>query len=105
MAIFVVFLGSWIPDIDWQFKSHRSPITHSVLPYLGMAWYIKARSSDWDKWLLVFFGFGLASHLVSDIIPGGNVVWLPPAIDMPFLFANGALTFFLAFRMYKKSFR
>lgn len=103
MIIFVLFLGSWIPDIDWQFKMHRSPLTHSVLPFLVMLGYNHIFKSEWDKRLLVFFGFGLSSHLISDIIPGGNVVWLPARIDMPFLFINGAVVFYLSYRLHRKT--
>ena len=86
MIIFVLFLGSWIPDIDWLFYMHRSPLTHSVLPFLVMSKFVSSFKTEWDRRLLVFFGFALSSHLVTDIIPGGNVVWLPAWIDMPFLF-------------------
>ncbi|MFW7380138.1 MAG: hypothetical protein ACOH5I_15090 [Oligoflexus sp.] len=108
LALFVAFLGSWISDIDWLFKIHRSPITHSIAPYLLMVFVIKqSRSIPWlnhslNEKFLVIFGYGLSSHLISDIIPGGNVVGLPASIDMPFLFLNGIATGILAFKLHKK---
>jgi hypothetical protein len=104
MIIFVLFLGSWIPDIDWEFMIHRCPITHSVLPFLLMKGYGYFSKNEWDKRLLIFFGYGLASHLVWDVIPGtGNVVWLPAWLDMPFLLVNGLATFYLSYRLHKNS--
>jgi len=102
MILFVLFLGSWIPDIDWEFKSHRSPITHSVLPFWVMLSFSKIFKTEWDKKLLVFFGLGLASHLITDIIPGGNVVWLPAKLDMPFLFLNGSIVIYLSYKVHIK---
>lgn len=101
MSLFVLYLGSWIPDIDWLFYSHRSPITHSIMPYLIMAYVIKSwefGNREWNELLLIMFGYGLGSHLLTDIISGGNVVLLPAYIDMPFLFVNGAACIYLAHR-------
>lgn len=101
MCLFVLYLGSWIPDTDWLVYSHRNPLTHSIAPYLLMALVIKKwkfGNQDWNELLLIMFGYGLGSHLLTDIIPGGNVVWLPAYIDMPFLFVNGVVCIVLSHR-------
>lgn len=101
MSVFVLYLGSWLPDIDWLIYSHRNPLTHSVIPLLVMTYLIRNWNfgrRDWNELLLIMFGYGLGSHLLTDIIPGGNVVWLPPHIDMPFLFLNGAACIWLSHR-------
>jgi hypothetical protein len=101
MIIFVLFLGSWLPDFDWVFKSHRNPLTHSVLPFIVMKSYMHKFQSRWDKQLFVFFGYGLASHLGSDIIPGGNVVKIPAWLDMPFLAVNSILVFLWSVKIHR----
>ena len=104
VAFSTLFFGSWLPDIDWVIHLHRAPFTHSVLPFIVVSQFLrfsKIGNSEWNRRLLVIFGYGLASHLVSDIIPGGNVVWLPAIIDMPFLFVNGIITFYLSFKIHK----
>ena len=104
MSLFVLYLGSWIPDIDWLFYSHRNPLTHSIIPMLFMMRVISRwqfGNRDWNDRLLIIFGYGLGSHLLTDIIPGGNVVWLPAYIDMPFLAINGILCLLISQRMIK----
>ena len=105
MSLFVLYLGSWLPDSDWLIYSHRNPLTHSILPFLFMTWLIdkwKFGNHDWNKLLLIMFGYGLGSHLLTDIIPGGNVVWLPAYIDMPFLFINGLSCIIISHRSISK---
>lgn len=105
MALFVLFLGSWIPDIDWLIHSHRNPLTHSFLPFLIFWLLIKKRyvgNDDWNKRLLIVFGYGLGSHLITDIISGGNVVSIPPEYEIPFLLVNGVITLFISYRILKK---
>lgn len=108
MALFVLFLGSWIPDIDWKFKIHRSPISHSILPMIVLV-FVNSRfrmgNKEWSQKLLLLFGYGLSSHLVSDIIPGGNVVGIPARFDMPFLFMNGIVVFAWSALLHWKLFR
>lgn len=101
MSLFVLYLGSWIPDTDWLVHSHRNPITHSILPLVLMAYVVKTwnfGNREWNELLLIMFGYGLGSHLLTDIIPGGNVVWLPAYIDMPFLVINGVACIVLSHR-------
>ena len=105
MSLLVLYLGSWIPDTDWLVYSHRNPLTHSVVPFLLMAYIIKIcdfGNRDWNSLLLIMFGYGLGSHLLTDIIPGGNVVWLPAYIDMPFLFVNGLACIFISHKLIVK---
>lgn len=101
LAAIALFTGSWIPDIDWLFKLHRSPITHSILPYLAVRYLVDRGGfgdSSWNRSLLVLFGYGLASHLLIDIFQRGNLVAIPPVLEMPFLLANGVGAFVLARR-------
>lgn len=92
LALFVLFLGSWLPDIDWKFGIHRSPITHSVLPYLVMAaaakwWAFGDRI--WSLMLTPVFGIALGSHLIIDFFQGGNLVGIGMEYEFAFYAANG----------------
>ena len=94
LALFVLFLGSWIPDIDWKFNVHRSPITHSILPYLAMALIIKNwqfGDTYWSQMLVPVFGIALGSHLLIDIVQGGNLVGVPVEYELSFYIVNGLL--------------
>ena len=106
LNLYVIYLGSWLPDIDWLFMQHRSPISHSVGPYFLMLAVVKKYESfgnrEWNWKLLCLFGYALASHLLTDIPPGGNVISLPAWLDMPYLAINGLATFVLAFRLQKQ---
>jgi len=89
MILFVVYLGSWLPDIDWEFGIHRFSGTHSILPFLIIYFYLLKRKSNlFERQLLVFFGFGLAGHLMLDMMPGGNIVKIPAYLELPFLIIN-----------------
>jgi len=105
MAIFVLFLGSWVPDLDWKFGVHRSPITHSVLPFIAMAAVVKKvqfGNKQWNQLLLPLFGIALGSHLIVDFFQGGNLVSVPAHYEFTFYFANGlALCIFSYFQMRK----
>lgn len=105
MALFVLYLGSWIPDIDWLFNSHRNPFTHSALPLFAMIFLSREYpfgNPKWNKALLAVFAFGLGSHLWMDIPPGGNVVWVPAKLDYPFLFINGLICLIFGYRLVKQ---
>ena len=64
------------------------------MSYLIKKWLFG--NTEWNKILLIMFGYGLGSHLLTDIIPGGNVVWLPAYLDMPFLFINGVACIYIS---------
>lgn len=105
MAIFTLFLGSWIPDIDWKFGVHRSPLTHSILPYL-ILWTIVDKfnfgDQQWNRTLLPIFGFALGSHLIIDFFQGGNLVSVPTKYEFAFYLFNGFMVCALSyFRMHK----
>lgn len=105
MALFVLYLGSWVPDVDWLVHSHRNPLTHSALPLLIMVYVSKQfplNNPEWSEALLAVFAFGQGSHLWTDIPPGGNVVWVPAKYDNTFLFLNGLLCLWFGYRLIKQ---
>lgn len=106
LALFVLFLGSWIPDIDWKFGAHRSPVTHSILPYLVLAAAAKNwefGDSDWATLLLPVFGVALGSHLIIDFFQGGNLVGVPVEYEFAFYAINGIVVCAISyFQMHKR---
>ena len=105
MAFFVLFLGSWVPDLDWKFGVHRSPLTHSVLPFIGMMVVVKKAqfgNKQWNQLLLPLFGIALGSHLIVDFFQGGNLVSIPAHYEFIFYSVNGlSLCVFSYFQMRK----
>jgi len=86
MCLYVIFLGSWLPDIDWLLLNHhRSPFTHSALPFLIM---FSLSKTTWAKLLLVYFGVALASHLALDLLSPANIVFIPKSFEIFFLILN-----------------
>lgn len=85
-------LGTWVSDWDLLVGGigwHRSPITHSFLPFLlfeqivfPVSPYVLPRG----------FALGLSSHLFWDIIYYGNVHWIPGRFwDCMFLGINACI--------------
>ncbi|MEO1016314.1 MAG: hypothetical protein AAFY56_01285 [Pseudomonadota bacterium] len=104
MVVFVMFLGSWLPDVDWLFNQHRSPVTHSAIPYLLLAAYIGkpiVGNRELSLVLLPIFGVALGSHLIVDHFQGGNLVGVPAVWEIAFLMGNGALVIWLSCRRMK----
>lgn len=91
-------IGSWVPDWDLLLGIgfHRSPITHSLLPSLIVAWIVlKGRL---PRILMVGFMLGLSSHLLWDLVDYGNVQWIDGGNnDRMFLLINSILLLFFAF--------
>ena len=120
MVIFVLFLGSWIPYICTHFITYRYlPLfTHSVLPFLVMSTFINFFKTEWNRRLLVFFGFALSGHLVNFVLVGSLIEIAFPArsgppekgmhgpfffiISLFIIFINGIIVFFLTYRTHKK---
>jgi len=108
LAAVVVFMGGWIPDIDWHFGSHRSALTHSVLPLVAMRCLVsldRLGDSTWNRSLLALFGYALASHLVVDGSLRGNVAGIPKFLELPFMLGNAALALVLAHRAQEQALR
>jgi hypothetical protein len=92
LALFVLFLGSWIPDIDWKFGVHRSPLTHSILPFFVIGALAKNwqwGDIEWTKQLMPLFGISLGSHLIVDFFQGGNLIGIPAKSEFAFYTVNG----------------
>ena len=81
-------VGTWVPDWDLLLGIgfHRSPLTHSALPVVVVAWSTRSFS----RYLIpVGFAIGVASHLFWDIIFFGDVRWIPGgSLDRLFLLLN-----------------
>jgi len=81
-------VGTLAPDWDLLLGIgfHRSPLTHSALPAVVVAWSTRPVS----RYVIpVGFAIGLASHLFWDIIFFGDVRWIPGgAYDRLFLLLN-----------------
>lgn len=92
LALFVLFLGSWTPDIDLKFGVHRSPLTHSILPFFligALAKNWQWGDTKWTKQLMPLFGISLGSHLIVDFFQGGNLVGIPANSEFVFDSVNG----------------
>lgn len=89
VALLVAALvGTWVPDLDLLLGVgyHRSPLTHSALPAVVVAWLTRSVSRHV---IPVGFAVGLASHLFWDIIFFGDVRWIPGgSLDRLFLLLN-----------------
>jgi hypothetical protein len=99
IAAFVLIFGSWLPDLDWTFNAHRSPLTHSVVPVLLTVVVLGAPGSAgaWSGRFFAAFSLGIGSHLLLDVGQPANVVWIPAPFDPWFLGGNGlALLFWSA---------
>lgn len=100
LALFVLFLGSWLPDIDWKFGIHRSPITHSILPYVAMMVVVKNwefGDTGWSSLLTPVFGIALGSHLIIDFFQGGNLVGVAQQYEFAFYAVNGLVVCVLSY--------
>ena len=93
--IVVIIFGSWFPDIDillFGIGGHRSPLTHSALPFLLFKYIIDNYNygdKEWNVSLSKVFAYSLAFHLFLDILQGGDVRYVP--FDNLFLLLNGFL--------------
>jgi len=70
-------LGTWVSDWDLLIGGigyHRSPITHSFLPFVLFEQIVFPAS---PYVLPRGFALGLSSHLFWDIVYYGNVHWIP----------------------------
>lgn len=84
--------GTWVSDLDLLICGigcHRSPITHSLLPFVLFEFIVFPVS----PYLLPRgFALGLSSHLFWDIIDYGNVHWIPGKFwDCMFLGVNACI--------------
>lgn len=93
MSAFTLFLGSWVPDLDWFFNVHRSPLTHSAIPFFICHLFLyRPMANDFSRILLLAFGIGLASHLVLDVLPGaGRIVGIPGLWGVVWLWGNAGV--------------
>lgn len=97
LATAVVYLGSWLPDIDilvLGIGGHRNVLFHSGLALLLIV--MLGRRTEFSQEplniaLSTFFALGLGSHLLLDVIQYGNVVGIPGSfLDLVWLAGNGA---------------
>lgn len=100
--VLAVLFGTWVSDWDLflGIGYHRSPLTHSILPFLIFTPIFRPIS----RYVFpIGFGLGLASHLFWDIIFYGNVHWISGRMeDRLFLGVNMAILFFLIARTERK---
>ncbi len=101
--VLAVLLGTWVSDWDLflGIGYHRSPLTHSILPFLIFTPIFRPIS----RYVFpIGFGLGLASHLFWDIIFYGNVHWISGRMeDRLFLGINMAILFFLIARTERRN--
>ncbi|MDD0854277.1 hypothetical protein HBN50_14285 [Halobacteriovorax sp. GB3] len=77
MTFFTIYIGSWFPDIDWIIHWHRSPLTHSFIPVIAIALYLRKKRNLFTSYLNWIFGIGLASHLAWDFFPYARIRHIP----------------------------
>ena len=98
LGFIAMSIGTWLPDWDLFFGigSHRSPLTHSILPALLIGLIIFKMKLP--TILIIGLSLGLSSHLFWDIIAYGNVQWIKGGNnDRLFLLVNSILLIVAAY--------
>ena len=96
--VFACSIGTWVLDWDLMLGIgfHRSPLTHSVLPWVLV--YLGFKKLKLPNSILIGFAIGLSSHLLWDIVYYGDVRWIQGGNnDRLFLFANSLMLIGVAY--------